>query len=433
MNSIKQTIKERMPKGLYDLCHIIRANMQIANGYHMIKKNRVKKTQKDEKLRIVFIVQRTEVFNSVRTIFELAVASDRCEVYLLPIPRCDTKQKGLRIDTYATVVEFCRQLHAGVVIDTYNAETEMYFDLAQIMPDYIFLNVPYTDLYPETYSIEKLTSIAKVCYVPYGYALSNSNRYGNLYSLGLSNKLLQNVDFLFADSRSTYTYCRRKMWLRNLLYGNSLFELGFPRFDSIKVDSARHMTKNILWLPRWTSEKQSNTYNLPSHFFMYKDLLPQYAEERQDGYLVVRPHPLAFQNYIEKGSMTVQEVQTYKNRIIASPWVRLDEKPSYDEALDQADVLVTDYSSIIIEYVYRGKPVIYCGEKEDLAPEASYLTDTFYYVNSWEQLHKTLNDLYIGIDPQREKRSIAVEKFRKSTKNAAKNILDVLRMDFECT
>lgn len=430
MNKIIQTLMKYMPKELYELFATCWGNIRIAMGYHQVIKNRIEKTQKNEKMRIVFIVQRTEVFNSVRTIFEAAVANEQCEVYLLPIPRCRPKKSGPEFKTSSAVLDFCRALNGGTIINTYDPETQMYFDLAQINPDYVFLNIPYTETYPEPYEIQNLTKIAKVCYVPYGYQMINKERFRPMYSLTLSLVLLENVDYLFADGSATYTYSRRKMLLGTLLYGNRLYDLGFPRFDNISVGAVRPEPKNILWIPRWTSDHQPAAHNLPSHFFAYKDLLPQYAEERKDGHLTVRPHPLSFQNYINNGLMSAQEVQAYKERIVASKWVSLDEAPSYEEALDQADVLVVDFSSIIIEYFYRGKPIVYCGEREDLSSDISCLTDTFYFVKNWEQLRTVLDDLRAGIDPKKSQRDAAVEAFRKATQNAASNILDVLKNDF---
>ena len=430
MQKIIQIMKKWMPEKLYYLCAICWYNIRIAKGYHQVQKNRIVRIKKNEKMRIVFIVQRTEVFNSVRSIFEAAVASDQCEVYLLPIPRRNLQQTESQWNTYPTIMEFCRKLGGGKVIDTYNFETQAFFDLEQISPDYIFLNVPYTDEYPVPYEIHNLVRIAKVCYVPYGYQLPNEKRFEVLYSGSLSEGLLQNVDFLFADSKATFVYSQQRMWLSTLLYGKRLYELGFPRFDNISIESGQTEVKNILWLPRWTSENQEEAYNLPSCFFEYKDLLPKYIEERKDGHLIIRPHPLAFQNYVEKGVMTVHEVQAYKQRIALSQWVSLDEQPSYEESFANADILVADYSSIIIEYAYLGKPIIYCGNPEDLSPLVSYLTETFYYVKNWEQMKKVLDDLSDGIDPMKERRDIAVEQFRNSTQNASAKIMNVLWKDF---
>lgn len=79
-----QVIKKITPRRVYDLCCVFYNNFRIARGQYLTERNRIVRTHQNEKMRVVFIVQRTEVFNSVRTVFEAAVAKDECEVYLLP-------------------------------------------------------------------------------------------------------------------------------------------------------------------------------------------------------------------------------------------------------------------------------------------------------------------------------------------------------------
>lgn len=422
-----QAIEKSMPKGLRRFYRACMDNIWTARGQYLTERNRIVRTRYNEKMRIVFIVQRTEVFNSVRTVFEAAVANDECEVYLLPIPRCANEYKELLWDTYASVVEFCQQLCGGKVIDTYDFETETYYDLTELMPDYIFLNVPYTIQYPDVYSLEKLALIAKVCYVPYGYAMPNENKYPNLYAGPFYVGLTKYISFLFADGDVSYSYCKKnRMWLSELLFGKRLYNIGYPRFDTINAHEARKMENTILWLPRWTAAKQIGDGNLASHFFNYSDSLLEYINGQDYYRLVIRPHPLMFENYIEYGLMSEKDVLTYKENIEKNEKISLDEKFSYDDALNTADVLVADYSSTLIEFFLMGKPVIYCGKKEELSTQIAYVTKTFYYANGWDQLKKILDNLKDGIDPLKEKRRMAVKKFREGTKNAGEEILNVL-------
>ena len=180
-------------------------------------------------------------------------------------------------------------------------------------------------------------------------------------------------------------------------------------------------------MPRWTAADQINDGNLASHFFDYSDNLLEYVDGQDYYRLIIRPHPLMFENYIEYGLMSEQDVLKYKEVMKNNGKFSLDEKPSYDDAFNTADILVTDYSSTIIEFFLRGKPVIYCGKREELSSHIADVTKTFYYVNGWEQLKKVLNDLKNGIDPLKEERRIAVKQFREGTQDAGKAILNILR------
>lgn len=426
-----QVIERIMPRRLYNLCCGCYNNFRVARGQYLTEKNRIVRTHDNEKMRIVFIVQRTEVFNSVRSVFEAAVANAECEVYLLPFPRYSNEYNELLWDTYASVVEFCHQLHGGKVIDTYDFEAETYYDLTELMPDYIFLNVPYTSEYPDVYSMEKLALIAKICYVPYGYAMPNEEKYSGLFASSFYADLMKYISFLFADGDVSYSYCKKnRMWLSELLFGKRLYNIGYPRFDIIDAQEVRQIGNKILWLPRWTAAKQIDDGNLASHFFDYNDSLFEYVDGQDYYRLVIRPHPLMFENYIKYDLMSEKDVLTYKEVMKNNEKFSLDEKPSYDDAFNTADVLVTDYSSTIIEFFLRGKPIIYCGKREELSPQIADVTKTFYYVNGWEQLKKVLDGLKDGIDPLKEERRIAVKKFRAGTQDAGKKILNVLRKSY---
>lgn len=426
-----QIIERVMPKALYNLCCACYNNVRVARMQYLTERNRIVRENRNDKMRIMFIIQRTEVFNSVRTVFEAAVVNDECEVFLLPLPRCANEGKELYWDTYASVVEFCHQLHGGTVIDTYNFETKVYYDLTELMPDYIFLNVPYTNQYPDVYSLEKLALIGKVCYVPYGYTISNKKKYSDLYAGLFYVDFMKYISFLFADGDSSYLYCKKnRMWLSELLFGKRLYNIGYPRFDNIEVHEVRPMGNTILWLPRWTVAKQIDDGNLASHFLDYNDSLLEYVDSQDYYRLVIRPHPLMFENFIKYGLMSEQDVLAYKEIIKNHGKISMDEKPSYDDAFNTADVLVADCSSIIIEFFLHGKPIIYCGKREELSSQIAYVTKTFYYVNGWEQLKKVLDDLKDGIDPLKKDRQIAVEQFRAGNQNAGEAILSILRKNY---
>lgn len=426
-----QTIERIMPQGLYNFCCACYNNVRVARGQYRTERKRIVRTHRNDKMRIVFIIQRTEVFNSVRTIFEASVANDECEVYLLPLPRCANEYKELFWDTYASVVEFCYQLCGGKVIDTYDFETQRYYDLTKLMPDYIFLNVPYTSQYPDVYSLEKLALIAKVCYVPYGYSMPNEKKYSNMYASAFYVDLMKSISFLFTDGDVSYSYCKKnRLWLSELLFGNRLYNIGYPRFDTIGTHEVQPTGNTILWLPRWTAAKQIDAGNLASHFLDYNDCLLKYVEGQDYYRLVIRPHPLMFENYIKYGLMSEQDVLAYKDMMKNNEKISLDENPSYEDAFNTADILVTDYSSTIIEFFLRGKPIIYCGKREELSSRIAYATKTFYYVNGWEQLKRVLDDLKDGIDPLKEDRRIAVEQFRAGNQNAGEAILNILRENY---
>ena len=381
-------------------------------------------------MKILFIVQRTEVFNSVKTIFEDAVKDPRCEVYLLPLPRGVNTDNGqiVKMDTLRTVHNFCTELDGATVIDSYNEEKNSFYDLAQLAPDYIFLNVPYTNQYPAEYSIEKLAAVGKICFVPYGYTLGDINKYKSVYQTEFNTPLLMYASFLFLDGCASHKYCRRRMWLSELIDGRRRFNLGYPRFDRITPVKDRQQKFVALWIPRWTTNKQVGFFS--STFFDFKDVILDYFGRRADNCeVIVRPHPIAFDNYIKDGLMSAEDVAMYKSRYTGN--LHLDESPDYLSSFAVSDILIADYSSIILEFFVTKKPIIYCGSQDDFDIDLRYVTDTFYYASNWHEVERFLNQLMRGEDIKKGIRIDAVNRFLSNSSCAGKKILSCLINDYK--
>lgn len=427
---LKKIIRNCIPKNIYEKIYDIKYAIKIRYFYSYIYQKYEKKT-KNRKIRIVFIVQRTEVFSSVASIFNEAKKNKDIDEYLFALP--PNRKNGRSLDLNSTkVIDFCKKI-TNKVINSYDDQTNTYYDLEKLNPDYIFLNVPYTTHYPEKYNMEYLSSIAKVCYVPYGFNLfANKNHYNLLFQ----DALLKNVYFLFAEGDATYYYLKGKLsfsqWHRN----QRLYNIGFPRFDmyeKLNVEKINNKSiKNILYIPRWTSiHRNIKKGNIGSSFFEVKDKIIEYSEKNKDIDIVIRPHPLAFSNYIQSGEMSKIEVDEYENKIEKRNNIFLDKNNTYINSLLNADVLIADFSSIIIEFFITGKPIIYFGSKNEISSLYSYIYDTFYIVNSWEDIERVLTELKKGNDYLKEKRKKSIQVFNKSQgKNTGKKIIDVLMNDY---
>lgn len=68
--------------------------------------------------------------------------------------------------------------------------------------------------------------------------------------------------------------------------------------DLITYDERKgKKNKTFLWIPRWTTPADDNE---KSTFLMYKDFLLNYFSNNAELSLIIRPHPLMFDNYIKK-------------------------------------------------------------------------------------------------------------------------------------
>ena len=424
---IKKVIRTILPSCLLCTLRVWRDNLVIAKGKAVLQKYRKKHPRKrNEKCRIVFIVQRTEVFNSVRTIAEAASKDARCEVYLLPLPRCKNNGSKLNWDSYDDVVQYCKGLGIGTVLQTKDPESGMLFNLSKLNPDYVFLSVPYTRQYPEPYQIANLARITKVCYVPYGYSFLESH----LHLAYDDAFILQLISFVFSTSQLEYNFIERKIRLFERLHGKFVYNLGFPRFDLLcKTDKE---TPTVLWLPRWTANVGYQAKNEQSSFLRYKSDFLSFAERHPEARFVIRPHPLMFENYKSCGIMSEEEISSYIERIQAMENTCLDTSPDYLPALNGASVLLSDFTSLLAEYYTTEQPIVFTGNTDSFSPYDREMIDTFYLTDNWLDVERTLDGLLSGTDPKAEMRKEAVNRFmRTDSQTIGASILNVLINDFK--
>lgn len=137
----------------------------------------------------------------------------------------------------------------------------------------------------------------------------------------------------------------RKDETKNVLYKNNLIQL--PQHENI-----------ITWLPTYRSDVRGDLitdgieYNNP---FQIKD----FDEKAFNDFLVdhqticyVKPHPFSLQNYNDNGQ------NHYTNlKFITEEWL-LERKLTLYHLLAVSDVLISDFSSAMIDFLFVDKPII---------------------------------------------------------------------------
>lgn len=286
--------------------------------YERKKKNASEINESDVK--VCFILQRTEIFTSVQSIFEEMCSDNRFSVSILVLPRYDHAKKEVDISTIKRNLEFCQSLNSkAVIINPYNAERRSFQSISDYGFDYIFLGLPYINEYPEEFRFKNLPKSCRLCYVPYGSSYADGRE---MLRVSLTNDLLMNIDYLFADCDKVYQYCNSKLKLcKNADSKKIVYNIGFPRYDLVEREKKHDGVKTFLWLPRWTTSTDNNE---KSTFFENKDVLIKYFQDHPELSLIIRPHPLMFAHYIDTGVMSKAEVDNYKQLIKDAPNIILE-------------------------------------------------------------------------------------------------------------
>ena len=181
-----------------------------------------------------------------------------------------------------------------------------------------------------------------------------------------------------------------------------------------------------MWTPRWSYDSKVGG----SHFLEYKDIIIRLKGFYPEIILTFRPHPLLFEELIAKSLMKKEDIESYlivlKQNNIKYDWGA----PVFD-TFKGTDVLITDYSSMIIQFFITGRPVIYCDSSNiQLNDEFKKLAEGMYVAKCEKDIFYYMQKLQNGEDYLFDKRQEIIQNNLKTHENATENIVNWLEKDY---
>lgn len=422
------SIKKMIPKGLKNSIKKTNAYKKYRN-YKFIKGRNDKLIwSNSNNLKVLFIVQRIEVFTSSLPVVYEAL-NRGYDVTILASPRHMDHDDSFDLEAQNKTIQTISKWDIKDKIkflEAYNFEKKEYNKLSEIY-DYIFINMPYACTLPTNFDFKDLRKHGQLCVIPYGYSSSDNE----LILKGLSNDyILQQMNYYFCSSVSDYDYIKPLVKIfENNENKEMVYNIGFPRFELDKDVKTQNTKYTVLWIPRWTNVNKQ-VGNIGSSFLKYKDDFIKFALSHKELDFIMRPHPLMFDNYIANGIITKEEYQELLNTINKSDNLFLDVGPSYLDTFNKSDLLIADFSSIVAEFYVNNKPILYTGVIDEYSKKLNYITDSFYFVKSFNEIENVILNILRGNDPKKECREKSIKEFWKNNEiNASKNILELLEAD----
>lgn len=373
-----------------------------------------------EKINVVFVCHRPQVWSALKTVYEALAADDLFDVKIVTIPmRIFLPDIGF-VNEYES--EGAELFWNGEdCVKGYDDCSGEWLDLRSLNPDYVFFQQPYNIKVPEKYKSWYVSKYAKLCYVAYGYEMMR----GNVIEGSHPEDFFQNVSFYFAQDEFNQKYTLDYLDRKHNVFSKSILT-GYPKFDSIKTiqEKKSHNSFNVLWCPRW-AEDEGNC-----HFYDYGGKLAEYASDKEDIVLSFRPHPQMLVNIKANDSRNEDRLAEIVKSMDKSEHCVIDEREDYLESFEESDCLLADMTSLMGDYFLTGKPIIYCHRVDCFSDAGRELSEGFYWVNNWEELEDTLNMLAKGEDPLFEKRLEIIKKhYYLPQGGAGKAIADIIRKD----
>lgn len=362
------------------------------------------KIKNHEPINVLFVCHEPALWNMFESLYKAMETDLSFHPLVVALPY---KHSTLPEDQYkdAGMFDFC-ETRGIKVVSGYDISKNEWLNPASLMPDYVFFQTPYNS-FPSNWSVAQISMMARACYIPY-YA-TNLFR-GEVDDVVHPASFFRFVSLAFIESSFSQKRLVNKFQDQNWFNKNKVVLSGHPKLDYLieKNDfngkvwkrGIRKDIKRILWTPRWT------TANGTCHFFNYKDFFISFCKEHQNVDFILRPHPLCLQNFLKTGELTEINLAKMEMEYDNSKNMALNRTGEYQDTFLTSDVLVSDVSSMMFEYLATGKPIVYTHRVDVYNELGRKLSECFYWVNNSTELKTTLEMLLLGNDPLKEKRKI---------------------------
>ena len=360
-------------------------------------------------IKVGFIVQMPEIWDKQLPLFDALVHNERFHPVLISIPAYDFTNKIVKTN-YDD--DFFLKKYPEYCIKAY--EDDRWLSIRELGLDYIFYQRPYDWYLPKELQSTTISYHTRCCYIPYAF-------WPFKYDLcGYNRPFFRSLYFGFIESKEN---CEEIIRLGDYEAMHRYLFCGYPSLDK-KDDYSSNDSSNtttILWTPRWSYDINVGG----SHFFEYKDKILNLLNEFEGIELILRPHPLSFQNYVLMGKITEGEVETYKRNVLESG-ASFDQNRAIDDTFRNTDILITDISSILYTYILYEKPIIFCNTTVPKSPSFESIMECMYMADTWDDVVYWICEIRNGNDELKDKRHRLAEKIRLENRGAIDNIISHL-------
>jgi hypothetical protein len=359
-------------------------------------------------------VQAGTVWDKQEDVYEIFKSREETEVYLFVVPLDN-------FDTYEIIPDYTDNFFCNRYPESIKAmdENGVCLDLAGYNLDYLFYQRPYDYRLPKEMRSNRMVKFTKCCYIPYGF--TDSKVFCNNM---LKDDFFDNLYYLFAESSYTQQEFQKKYRYSSKKNIRHIEFLGYPSFEKYLNFRAKDSGGYVTWTPRWSFDKGDGG----STFLLYKDCFLEFIR-RTGRKAIFRPHPLIHAEIIRSNIMSEDEWNSYLDEL-RRLGVVIDTESPIDEILEKTNILISDYSSIVISFFLTGRPIIYCENGVVLTDEYMEMMENIYIANSWDDVEKYYDCISSGDDYQKAERDRYIEENYAGSVGSAGKIADCICKDW---
>ncbi|WP_195335628.1 CDP-glycerol glycerophosphotransferase family protein [Paraclostridium bifermentans] len=366
----------------------------------------------DNQIEIAFLPYKVSMWDCMESVWKEAKEDPNCSCYVIPIPYYEFNKNGEVEKICYEGSEFSNEID----ITPFNL-----YDLESRKPDIIYIHNPYDDcnlltMLPQKYFSENLSKYTNMLvYIPYFVAGSYKNLEAHK-SVSLMPGPI-NANKIIAQSET-----QRELFISNGHNYEKVIDLGSPKFDSAILNLNKNHDNQVGWENIINDKKvflfSTGITNLLSDENWINDLndvIDSFKNHNKCS-LIWRLHPLTEVTINRMRPNLLDDFKKIKSKIADAENIIIDSSSDIYTSMRVSDALISDYSSIVFQYMVTGKPILGIFENELLKKDRIYTIDYLgnYFKNRDMGINDFRNMVLSGNDIKKEER---MDRLNNSIKN----------------
>ncbi|MCG7408763.1 CDP-glycerol glycerophosphotransferase family protein [Paenibacillus sp. ACRRX] len=400
------TVQSLIPGEQDEQIFITRINLikEIMNDVRSIIKNNVK-----TELEIAFMPYKVSMWDSLESIYREAEKDPNCTCYVVPIPYYEKDAQG-------QIIRFCyegNQLPKDIKITPF----EMY-EFENRQPDIIYIHNPFdqynslTMVNPRFYSDNLAQYTDMLVYVP--YYVAGSSEKPDIYVM----PSYKNATKIIVQSENL-----KDAYVANGTDADKILVLGSPKVDAMLATLNEPREIPLYW-KETIKNKRVFLFNTGiadilsiDTWFEQTELVLNYFMDHENYTLIWRPHPLTELTIKTLRPRLLEAFEKIENKLKQATNIIIDNNGDTYPAVAVSDAIISDYSSVMLQYIITEKPVLGLLSKTKLEKDKYYFADYLgcYFTNQEVSVSQFVDMVTCNEDFKKEER---ISRFINSISNA---------------
>ncbi|MED4853129.1 CDP-glycerol glycerophosphotransferase family protein [Caldifermentibacillus hisashii] len=359
------------------------------------------------KYHVVFFAELGQKWDSMNSVYQAFMKREDCEVKVVLTPIFRSVQSNGKVETDVIYEDYLTPM--GIDFIPYEQ-----YDIAKDLPDMAFISNPYESVTLPQFWPENISKYTKLVYIPYYTGLLiNSDSIKAHCGLPIAKYAWRILaqSYEIKDMHREYSPKRgENVIVTGLPKWDYLFDTkNFPLSLTSNWDSKLKNKKVFLWNSHYDVTSSTST------IFEYGKLIVDFFKNKKDIALIWRPHPMTdsiFKLYLSQYEGYWNEL---KDTVINSENMILDTNKSYQMAFNSSDALLSDWSSIIPQYLLTRKPILLLKKPnvtDRIIDDSEMLISLqlLEQTDQWSGIEKFISNIKNGVDESKENRDEIIKK-----------------------